>query len=70
MIGWILVLDTPYFASSAASGLARLADVPEGGYRLRVWHSHMPVGAPALDQALRVEGASATAQVVLKGLVP
>lgn len=70
MIGWILVVDTPYIARSSADGLARLADVPEGGYRLRVWHSHMPVGAPALDQSLKLDGASATAQVVLKGLVP
>lgn len=70
MIGWILVLDTPYFSASASTGVARLADVPEGTYRLRVWHSQLPVGTPALDLPQRVEGAAVAAAVTLKGLMP
>lgn len=63
MVAWVLVLDTPYFARSAASGTALLADVPPGSYRLRSWHAELPVGAPALDQALVVAGGAATASV-------
>lgn len=70
MIGWIAVVDTPYFASSGPHGQVQLRDVPEGSYRLRVWHSGMPVGAPALDLPQRLGSAGATAQVVLKGLTP
>ena len=70
MIGWIAVVDTPYFASSGANGQVRLTDVPDGNYRLRVWHSGLAVGAPALDLPQRLGPAGATAQVVLKGLTP
>ena len=70
MIGWIAVVDTPYFGSTGANGQIRLNDVPEGNYRLRVWHSGLAVGAPALDVAQRLGAAGASASVVLKGLTP
>jgi plastocyanin len=38
MIGHIVVVDTPYFAKTPASGAVRL-DVPPGTYTLRVWHA-------------------------------
>ena len=76
MVGWILVLDTPYFAYSSAAGQppggALLAQVPAGSYQLRIWHPGMPVGAPALTQPLAVDaGAGETrAAVRLTGLAP
>ena len=42
----------------------------QGSYRLRVWHSHMAVGAPALDVPQRVGANGASASVTLKGLAP
>ncbi len=69
MVGWVLVLDTPHYGRSVANGRVVL-DAPEGSYRLRVWHSHMPVGAPATNQALSLGGGGATVTVPLKGLVP
>lgn len=70
MVGWVLVVDTPYFGSSRA-GEVRLDNVPPGTYHLRTWHAGLPVGAPALDQALVVpaEGV-AQAAVRLSGLTP
>lgn len=70
MVGWILVLDTPHYGRSADNGRVVLADVPDGSYRLRVWHSHLPVGAAASSQALTLGAAGATVTVPLKGLVP
>ena len=70
MIGWIVVVDTPHHGSTGANGQLRLNDVPEGNYRLRVWHSGMAVGAPALDLPQRLGAAGAAASVVLKGLTP
>lgn len=70
MVGWVLVLDTPYYGRSGANGRARLADVPEGSYRLRLWHSRLPVGAPADDSALTLPAAGATLTVAMKGLLP
>ena len=69
MIGWIAVVDTPHFGSTGANGQLRLNDVPEGSYRLRVWHSGLPVGAPALELPQRLGASGAAATVTLKGLV-
>lgn len=71
MVGWVLVLETPYFAQTTAGGLASLPAVPPGSYRLRTWHARMAVGAPATDQPLGVAASGdARAAVRLTGLVP
>jgi plastocyanin len=41
MVGYIYVLDTPYFAKTAEDGKVRLGDVPPGAYEARVWHPRM-----------------------------
>lgn len=41
MIGYILVLETPWFARVDAQGLATL-NAPPGDYRLEVWHPRLP----------------------------
>lgn len=40
MSAYIVVVDTPYFARTD-DGRAKLADLPAGEYRLRVWHPGM-----------------------------
>ncbi len=70
MVGWILVVDTPYFAESGATGLAVLAGVPPGNYQLRTWHPGLPVGAAALTQPLVVGPSESSAAVRLTGLQP
>lgn len=72
MVGWILVVETPHFARSAAgTGKVQLDNVPPGNYTLRTWHARLPVGAPAMEQPLTVPpGGTGTAQVRLAGLQP
>lgn len=71
MTGWILVVDTPYYASSSATGRVLLDNVPAGSYKLRAWHNRLPVGAPALEQALTVPATGvASASVRMAGLQP
>ena len=60
MVGWILVVNTPYFGDTQA-GQVTLDNVPAGSYHLRTWHPGLAVGAPAVDQALVVP-ASGTVQ--------
>jgi plastocyanin len=57
MSGVILVVPTPYFASSDAGGAFTLRDLPAGPLTLVAWHeaSQMPVEATAQH----VDGASA-----------
>ncbi|MCB1554951.1 MAG: methylamine utilization protein [Xanthomonadales bacterium] len=40
MTGYIVVLDTRYFAESDTNGLARV-ELPAGEYALRVWHERL-----------------------------
>lgn len=68
MAAWVVVVETPYYTRSAASGRATLDNVPPGSYRLRVWHAGLPVGAPALDQPLVLTAAGATLNVRLPGV--
>lgn len=38
MIGYIVIVSTPYFGKSDASGEVRLRDLPAGTYEVRAWH--------------------------------
>ena len=53
MIGYVVVVPTPYFGRSDASGMVRLRDLPPGSYELRAWHPQqraVPAAQPlALD---------------------
>ncbi|HEX5805160.1 MAG TPA: methylamine utilization protein [Macromonas sp.] len=70
MVGWVLVLDTPYFQRSDAQGVARLPQAPPDRYRLRVWHPRLPVGAAAHSQPLLLGDTAQTVTVQLRGLEP
>lgn len=72
MVGWILVVDTPYYARTpAATGKALIDNVPPGTYTLRTWHIRLPVGAPALEQSFTVPATgTGTTSVRLTGLQP
>ncbi len=52
MLGFIVVMDTPWWARSDQSGEASLADIPPGDYELRVWHSRLPPGSAGWRQPL------------------
>ena len=70
MVGWVLVVDTPYFANTAASGSTSLTNVPPGNYTLRVWHANLPTGAEATSQPVKVAADGAVAVVRLSNLQP
>ena len=70
MVGWVLVVGTPYYAQTSASGQAALSTVPAGRSRLRTWHARLPAGAPVPEQALEVSASGATALVRLAELAP
>jgi plastocyanin len=55
MVGWLLVVATPYFGRTDAHGVATL-DLPPGDYALHAWHEPMRDATPA--RPLHVEGGS------------
>lgn len=38
MLAYIHIVDTPYFAKTDASGVAKVGNLPEDSYELKVWH--------------------------------
>jgi plastocyanin len=51
MIGWVVVVETPWHAKSGADGRVRI-EAPAGSYRLLAWHPDFAPGAPAQAQPL------------------
>jgi plastocyanin len=43
MLGYILVVDTPFFAISGEDGHARFSGLPEGDYEMQVWTPRLPM---------------------------
>lgn len=41
MQGYVVVLETPYYAVSAADGSYTIPDVPPGKYTLKIWHEKL-----------------------------
>ena len=71
MFGFVVIVDTPYYAESDASGAFNIKGVPPGEYELQVWHEaaakptveHLTVGAGGVrGLALRVAGDKRTPQ--------
>jgi hypothetical protein len=56
MLGWIYVVDNPYYAQTGADGVFSIKDVPPGDYTLVVWQeelgaTEMPVKVAAGESA-------------------
>jgi plastocyanin len=57
MLAWVLVVDTPWTARSDGEGVARLAGLPAGRYRLRTWAEPMPALTEGIDVELAGDAA-------------
>lgn len=60
MIAYVLVVSTPWFGKTDASGIARLRDLPAGSYSVHAWHPREK--EPAKPETVAPE-AQATAAV-------
>ena len=71
MLGYIYVVDTPWFAKTGPDGAARLADLPAGDYELQLWHYAQSAPAASMPVRLRAdESLPAEFTVSLKALPP
>ncbi|QTN26465.1 methylamine utilization protein [Rhodoferax sp. AJA081-3] len=70
MSAWVVVVETPFYASADPQGATSLRDVPAGNYRMRVWHPGLAVGAPAAEQALVVSATDVALTYRLGGVTP
>ncbi len=64
MVGWLLVVDTPFFARTDKDGHALLSKLPPGDYRLHIWHEPLLQEPP--EQTLHVTDARAPQNVTVR----
>jgi len=57
MEAYVLVVDSPYFAKTGADGVATMLHVPEGRYRLQLWHPQQKAAQPSREIELGDPGA-------------
>ncbi|WP_449361322.1 methylamine utilization protein [Alishewanella longhuensis] len=70
MIAWVVVLDTPYYASTDATGRVNLTQVPAGDYTLRVWHKDLLSESDVPKISLSLNANTPAQRVTLPELVP
>ena len=70
MTAWVVVVETPWYGQSGADGRVAWPQVPPGTYRLLTWHPSLAPGAPAAEQALKVEAGALLVAVKLTGAAP
>jgi plastocyanin len=64
MLGFVVVVDTPFYAQADAAGAFAIRGVPPGDYQIEVWHENasqptvqrLAVGADGARVALRIGG--------------
>ena len=56
MLGYIVVLDTPYFAKSGSEGRITVANVPDGKYLLDIWHPRLAGSDPIVEPIVIAPG--------------
>ncbi len=67
MLGYIRVVDTPYFALTNEEGVAVVEGVPDGAYDVEVWTPRARQSDLPAAQRLTIEGSVTTAEVRLTG---
>ena len=56
MLAFIQVVDTPYFTKTDDAGMAKLTNVPEGNYQLKVWHYALAKENEIVQQPILIKG--------------
>ena len=65
MAAWVVVVDTPLHARSAATGKAQIDGVPPGSYRLAVWHPGLATATEPMSTPLSVGTADVEQRIQL-----
>ena len=64
MLAYVVVLDTPWFAKSAADGAASIGRAPPGRYRVEIWQPRLD--KPVTREITVTEGPAAPTAVTLE----
>lgn len=70
MLGFIYVVDTPWFGKTDATGIVALDGLPAGRYQVHTWHPFQTVQSPAAGVVVPKDGGSSAAFQVDIGEAP
>lgn len=70
MLGYVVVVDTPYFATSGSDGVALIDEVPAGDYELDVWQPRLATSPAPQTQPVHVQGGRLVSAVTLSLKAP
>lgn len=65
MLAFIHIVDTPYHAKTDGNGVAKISNVPEEGYQLKVWHYALKTENKLVEQAITVKATNAPVVIQL-----
>lgn len=66
MVGWVQVVDTPWFGHSDASGRVRIGPLPPGEYRVRAFHPAQREPLAARHARIAADGERVALRIALK----
>lgn len=55
MLAYVYIVDTPYFAKTDGNGVAKISNVPDGSYTLKVWHYALQQENKVVEQPIAVK---------------
>lgn len=65
MLGYVVVVDTPWFAKTGADGTATV-EAPAGHYTLKLWHPRQDANTPSVSEPVTLGSGTVQRQYVLK----
>lgn len=58
MLGYVVVVDTPWFAKTGDDGRLAIANVPAGRYTLQLWHPRQTSGTAPTSETVTLDAAA------------
>jgi plastocyanin len=55
MLAFMYIVDTAYYAKTDSNGIAKLSNIPEGKYQLKIWHYALKKENVPSEQALDIK---------------
>lgn len=66
MLAYVYIVDTPYFAKTDSNGVAKLSNVSEDSYTLKVWHYALQQENKVVEQAVSIKSTNKIPPVKLE----
>jgi plastocyanin len=66
MLAYVVVTDAPFFGRTDAQGEWVATNLPNGTYRVRLWHPLLNESGASMERAVQIDGASERADISMR----